>query len=403
MEIFPERSANRGISVRNFKCLGVAAWRGREMLQKVALVSFSVCFMLLSGELIIRYLIPAWPFEPSLYVPDYLTARDMPLRWRFSSSDGRNSLGLRNREIGPKKAGTSRVLFLGDSLIWSGETSSGKLYTEVLERRLNARSPNRPPSFEVINAGIPGYTTYQEFEFLKIYGLDMEPDLVVLGFVFNDVYYKYYHKPTRQKFLARDPTAHLYHFDSDTFPGVVFSRSHLAHQIVSVSEIVWKKVVGRPVFPFERRGDFYLAWKPYGWERVRQVIGEMHSLLQVRGVSLVVLVFLIGDQVNEQYRMIDETYVLYPQSRIRDICDDYGIPILDLTENLSKNGAPKLSKDYLHLNGEGNSVVADCTRQLPEWQQVFNLERKLRRDRQKIAAIVQLEVTNLFPLLLKHL
>jgi hypothetical protein len=39
----------------------------------------------------------------------------------------------------------------------------------------------------VINAGMPGYTTYQELEFLKLYGLEMEPDLVVLGFVFNDV------------------------------------------------------------------------------------------------------------------------------------------------------------------------------------------------------------------------
>jgi hypothetical protein len=43
----------------------------------------------------------------------------------------------------------------------------------------------------MINAGIPGYTTYQEFEFLKIYGLDMEPDVVVLGLVFNDGYDKY--------------------------------------------------------------------------------------------------------------------------------------------------------------------------------------------------------------------
>jgi len=42
----------------------------------------------------------------------------------------------------------------------------------------------------VINAGIPGYTTYQELEFLKIHGLAMKPDIVVLGFVFNDVYEK---------------------------------------------------------------------------------------------------------------------------------------------------------------------------------------------------------------------
>ena len=70
--------------------------------------------------------------------------------------------------MGPKPPGTTRLLFLGDSLIWSGDTSSGELYTEVLERRLNARALNSPLAFEVINAGIPGYTTYQELEFLKM-------------------------------------------------------------------------------------------------------------------------------------------------------------------------------------------------------------------------------------------
>jgi hypothetical protein len=56
--------------------------------------------------------------------------------------------------------------------------------------------------------------------------------------------------------------------------------------------------------------------------------------------------------------MIDESYVLYPQYRIREICGDYGIPILDLTETLYRNGGTTLFKDYLHLNGEGNNLVA---------------------------------------------
>jgi lysophospholipase L1-like esterase len=314
--------------------------------------------MLLSGELLIRYFIPAWPFEPAPYVPDYLTERDIPLRWRFSPSDGRNSLGLRNREVLPKKAGVSRILFLGDSLIWSGETSSGELYTDVLERRLNASSPDSLRTLEVINAGIPGYTTYQELEFLKIYGLDMEPDLVVLGFVFNDVYYKYLHKPHSQKFLGREPSAHLHHFNPDSFPGMLFARSHLAHELASFGQVMWKRIVGRPVFSFERRGDFYLAWKPYGWKWARDLIGEMHSLLQAKGISLVVLVFPVSDQVIESYRNADEAYVLYPQYRIREICNHYGIPILDLTETLYSNGGRTLFKDYLHLNGEGNNLVA---------------------------------------------
>ena len=138
-------------------------------------------------------------------------------------------------------------------------------------------------------------------------------DLVVLGFVFNDVYYKYLHKPHSQKFLGREPSAHLHHFNPDNFPGMLFARSHLAHEIASFGEVIWKRIVGRPVFSFERRGDFYLAWKPYGWKWVRDLIGEMHSLLQAKGISLVVLVFPVTDQVNESYRIADEAYVLYPQ------------------------------------------------------------------------------------------
>jgi len=85
---------------------------------------------------------------------------------------------LLNREVGPKEPGSYRILFLGDSLIAMGDTSSGELFTQVLERGLDARSADPPNSVEVINAGVPGYTTYQELEFLKIHGLDMRPDMV---------------------------------------------------------------------------------------------------------------------------------------------------------------------------------------------------------------------------------
>jgi lysophospholipase L1-like esterase len=330
-----------------------------DVVKKLALLGCSTCLMLLSGELLVRYLIPAWPFEPALYRPAYLTARDLPLRWRYSSTDGRNSLGLRNREVGPKPPGTIRLLFLGDSLIWSGDTSSGALYTEVLERRLNARALNSPLAFEVINAGIPGYTTYQELEFLKIYGLEMAPDLVILGFVFNDVYYKYYHRPTSHTILGREPTAHLFHFNPDTFPGSLFAHSHLAHQMVSMSDVIWKKLLGRPVFPFERRGDFYLAWKPYGWRHARALIGEIRTLLQEKGITLIVLVFPMVDQVDERHRTLDAAYVLYPQRQIRAICDDYGIPMLDLTEAIYRQGGTRLFRDHLHLTPQGNDVVTN--------------------------------------------
>ena len=201
----------------------------------------------------------------------------------------------------------------------------------------------------------------------------MAPDLVILGFVFNDVYYKYYHRPTSHTMLGREPTAHLFHFNPDALPGSLFARSHLAHQLVSRGDVIWQRILGRPVFPFERRGDFYLAWKPYGWGHARALIGEMRTLLREKGVALVVLVFPMSDQVDEQYRTLDEAYVLYPQRQIRAICDDYEIPMLDLTEAIYREGGTTLFRDHLHLNAQGNDVV---TNELEKYL-VDTLDRRL--------------------------
>ena len=336
-----------------------AGGKARRVRRKLLLLAAATCLALLLGETAIRYRHHAWPFEDEIHRLDHLTDRDAALRWRFSPTKGRNSLGLRNREVGPKPVGVCRILFLGDSLVWSGETSSGKLYTEVLEARLNDRLDGEATSFEVINAGVPGYTTYQELEFLKVYGLDMEPDVVVLGFVFNDVYYKYLHKPTERGILDSEPTSRLHRFDTHSFPGALFARSYLAHELVGGAQTVWRSISRRPAFPFEERRDFYLAWKSYGWTHSRELVGQMQSLLAERDVPLLMIVFPIKDQVDDRYRRLDEQYVLYPQGRLRSICDEYAIPLLDMTEPIHANGAGDLFRDHLHLNGKGNDQVVE--------------------------------------------
>jgi lysophospholipase L1-like esterase len=85
----------------------------------------------------------------------------------------------------------------------------------------------------------------------------------------------------------------------------------------------------------------------------------MHSLLREQGVPLVVLVFPVSDQVNDEYRNLDQAYVFYPQRKIREICDEYEIPMLDLTEAIYREGGVKVFRDYLHLNERGNDVVAN--------------------------------------------
>ena len=318
----------------------------------------SVALTLVTLELGLRFALDAWPFPSEPVLPDVLELGpgEAALRWRFSAGESRNRLGLRNREIAPKPPGTTRILFLGDSLIWSGETSSRALYTEVIETRLNARRPYR---IEVVNAGVPGYTTFQELEFLRIHGLGMEPDAVLLGFVFNDLYYPYLHRPQADQALDGEPDARRQRFDRGTVAGRIFGRSYMAHETAAAAGVLWRWLRGRPTFPFDQRADFYLAWKDYGWVNARRLIGEMKAMLAERGVPLYIAVFPVVDQVDPRYRQLDIDYVLSPQRRIRRISDELAIPLVDLTEPLRAHGGTRLFSDYVHLKGEGNDVVAD--------------------------------------------
>ncbi len=325
------------------------------MKAKLLLAMASLAFALVLGEGILRLYHAAWPFETQRRNLPYLTSKDTTLRWRYSPRDGRNSLGLRNREIRPKGDRVFRILVLGDSLVWSGETSSGKLYTEVIEEALN-RTSLAGKSIEVVNAGIPGYTTYQELEFLKLYGLDMEPDLVVLGFVLNDVYFPYLHRPTVKAMLAREPEARLHRLDPARVAGKLLAKCYFAHEMAGAWDRVRCLLGLAPFFTFEHRDDLYLAWKSYGWNSTDSLLGEMAGLLSTRHIPLLLVIFPVRDQVEEEVLAKDRAFVLYPQERIKEICRRHAIGYFDLTGPLQRGGG-RLFSDYLHLQREGNDVV----------------------------------------------
>jgi hypothetical protein len=62
---------------------------------------------------------------------------------------------------------------------------AGKDYLAVLEERLAKEVPNE--RWEVLNMAVPGYNTAMEVETLKARGLAYEPDVVVVGFCWNDI------------------------------------------------------------------------------------------------------------------------------------------------------------------------------------------------------------------------
>jgi lysophospholipase L1-like esterase len=97
-----------------------------------------------------------------------------------------SSQGLRDREYAPgRQASTARLLMLGDSVTFGVGVLAEETFSKQLEQLLNAASQDR--RFEAINAGIPGYNTVQERARLQEIGAHVQPDLVVLTFVVNDL------------------------------------------------------------------------------------------------------------------------------------------------------------------------------------------------------------------------
>ena len=339
---------------------------------RIIILSLPSITFLLGWELLVRSKFHAFPFEQHIDT-GFLQEREKSLLWQWPPGNGRNMLGLRNREVSEKTKDECRILMLGDSLLYSGDTSSGALATAVAEDNLN-RKFARNGRINVINAGIPGYTTYQELEFLKIHGLAMKPDIVVLGFVFNDVYEKYLHLPSNggRKLGAFQPSVHLMHFNPYTIPGRLFGWSYLANDVAYRAEKIWGKLKNRhspwkPVFSFEDQLDFFLAWKPYGWKNTNRLIGEMKDILDQHGIKFMVVSFPVVEQMDSYKRQLDPQYLLFPQKKIGDICQKHGILYSDLTQCLYQNGGKNLFQDYLHLNHKGNDVFAtELTRLLED-------------------------------------
>jgi hypothetical protein len=77
--------------------------------------------------------------------------------------------------------GVRRILFLGDSMVFGAGVEAPQRCTELLETAL-------APGVEVVNAGVSGWGTDQEYLYLTHEGFGLHPDIVVLGVcMLNDV------------------------------------------------------------------------------------------------------------------------------------------------------------------------------------------------------------------------
>jgi len=95
-----------------------------------------------------------------------------------------NAAGFRSRtDFSPERIpGTPRIFGVGDSVMWGCGVNQEDSFLGILQRLLAADLPD----LEVINAGVVGYSTYQERLLFERDVLPYAPDLVLVNFCSND-------------------------------------------------------------------------------------------------------------------------------------------------------------------------------------------------------------------------
>lgn len=99
-----------------------------------------------------------------------------------------NSRGFRGPEFSDVKATDSaRIIFLGDSFTFGEGVFDNDTYPAQFEKIANENNLYPGKKVESINLGVGGYNTQQEWFVLKDMADKWQPDLIILGYILNDV------------------------------------------------------------------------------------------------------------------------------------------------------------------------------------------------------------------------
>ena len=167
------------------------------------LLAVSVSVSLLSLELAARIYLRSFASETA--VRRYATAEELEERLgterrifsphpylRFYLTPGyaheanrHNALGYRGEEIQEKEPGEFRIVCIGGSTTYtSGVSDYRRSFPDLLERHLESKGFE---TVNVINAGTPGWSTWESLINFEFRVADLDPDLIIVYHAVNDV------------------------------------------------------------------------------------------------------------------------------------------------------------------------------------------------------------------------
>jgi hypothetical protein len=279
---------------------------GRRWLGNLSLILFSIVGSCVIAELALMAVVPdpiVWldPQESYVQDPD-LIHRLKPNQHAFTHSFPveTNSYGLRNGELSLQPSpNTLRILCVGDSLTFGNGVRSQDTYPKQLETLLNS---DRQKKYEVINAGVPAYDTWQEIAYLKRYGWQFKPNLVIIGFYANDIVPRPKNIPEIVDKYGSPRRAGLAGFLSDRTIHL-FKRSR--------SLLFLKDRYGKLVNRFSPSPEYRYQYSLLngtadeslrrGWREIDDSFAELSNLSRKYAFDVILVIFPMADQIVSKY------------------------------------------------------------------------------------------------------
>jgi N-acetylglucosaminyldiphosphoundecaprenol N-acetyl-beta-D-mannosaminyltransferase len=255
----------------------------------------------------------------------------------FQTTVRTNSLGLReDREYGPPRPGVRRILALGDSFTMGYSVAQERTWVRRLEAQLGER-------FEVINAGVPGYSTWQELAYLEEEGLALAPEVVLLGFFLgNDITDNA--EPSlpvevrEGQLISTQGRDGILPFGWRLF---LARHSHLYHLAWPLQR-AWRS--GRPAGPPPADA----AQVEAGWRATGLLMGRLARICATRGIRPIIV--LIPERAHLEARPERDA------RRLAALCRQAGLDVIDLLDHLRGNGL-YFPQDG-HWTEDGNAAAA---------------------------------------------
>ena len=271
-----------------------------------------------------------------------------------------NGKGLRGPELDyAKPPDVIRILYLGDSVTFGYKLEN---YEQTFPYRIETLLENRLTNkIETINAGVGGYSPWQEYMYLEREGIKYNPDLIVVSFVLNDITEKF----GLIKFGGNHKGRQLERSVSSVFDWL-FHKSSIAHFTRKIG--AWIRFGGDVQQGAQRKEILdvkSLAYHPdrpdvrRAWKVTLENLDKIFAFSKEKDIPIILVIFPYIFQFD------DINGLSIPQKIVKQYAFDNAIPVIDLLPILSEKIKVQGVKPEgyflgeLHLAPLGHEIVAE--------------------------------------------